>query len=166
MVLPEQLPEWRSLVEKKIFLRDVSVSCQGAEAAPQRRGPWKGCRSRNWCHWGCPCLLSPAGACVPSARGTKRSALPPESLGLPVPPCPASRHGHIALLAELPVHLPVCLPGCLSVCLSGHSSRQGELLQPRSGVPRGQDGLPAVLYFVVCLFASLLTFVAAAEMKK
>lgn len=79
------------------------------------KGPLeKSCRCSDWCHWGSPCLLSLAGVCVPAARGTKRSALHLEFLVLPVPPCPASRRGHTALLSEQPVHLPVCLPVCFS----------------------------------------------------
>lgn len=67
----------------------------------------------------------PGRSLCPSCEG-HHSALLPKPLALPVPPRPASRHGHTALLSEM--------PGCLSVCLSGHSSRQGEL-QLCAGVP-------------------------------
>lgn len=131
----------------------------------------KCCRCSNQCQWGSPCLLSPAGVC-PSCEGHQAFCTAPKSLVFTVPPCPVSRHGHMALLSEqqwLPVHLPVCVPGCLylSVCLSGHSSRQGELRLCAAAFRRAKcSEWPSSHALFCCLFARLLRFVAAAEIKE
>lgn len=108
---------WR----RRIFLSDIWGYKGSPTLAHWEKEPLeKCCRCSNWCQWDSPCLLSPAGVC-PSCEGHQAFCTAPKSLVLPVPPCPVSRHGHMALLSEqqwLPVHLPVCVSGCLSVCLS------------------------------------------------
>lgn len=169
--MPEQPPEWLSLLEKEDFPEQHLSLLSGYKGSPTLAYLEKGllekrCRCRNWCQRGSPCLLSLAGLCAPAATGTKHSALLPKSLVLPVPPCPASRHGHRAACpsACLSAWLLVCLSVCLATA-AGRVSCSSVLLQPPSGVPSAHSGLPPMPYFVDCLFARLLRLVAAAKIE-
>lgn len=167
-----------SLGEKEDFPEQHLSLLSGYKGSPTlaylEKGPLdKGCRFRNWCQWGSPCLLSLAGVCAPAVRGTEHSALPSK---VPCPSCAtlscqqAWTQGS-ALRAAVAACPSACLSAWLLVCLATAAGRVSYfsvwgLLQPRSGVPSAQDGLPPMPYFVVCLFAHLLRLVAAAKIKK